>query len=152
MDLNELLEQTLPALGVTLVDLEMSPKGRTIRVFIDTLESSSTGITVDDCERVSHHLSHLFTVENVDYDRLEVSSPGLDRPLKKIADFARFAGSYANIKLNEKLGETRKMKALLRGVEGDCVLVTHENTELKIEFSRIDRARLIPDILWRKAK
>jgi ribosome maturation factor RimP len=54
-------------------------------------------VTVEDCARVSNHLTHLFTVENVDYDRLEVSSPGLDRPLKKLADFARFAGEEAQL-------------------------------------------------------
>ena len=66
--------------------------------------SSSTspkGVDVEDCARVSNHLTRLFAVENVDFDRLEVSSPGLDRPLKKAADFARFAGEEAELRLRE---------------------------------------------------
>src|SRR5688500_19308526 len=79
MDLNELLESTLAGLGYELVDLERSPRGKLLRVFIDKPD----GVSVDDCVTVSNHLSRLLAVENVDYDRLEVSSPGLDRPLKK---------------------------------------------------------------------
>ncbi len=73
MDLNLLLERTLPPLGYELVDVESTPKGRLIRVFIDKPE----GVDVEDCARVSQHLTRWFAVENVDFDRLEVSSPGL---------------------------------------------------------------------------
>ena len=84
--IDELLEMTLPPMGFELVDLEMSPRGRLVRVFIDkpAVGTEGAGVTVEDCARVSNHLTHLFTVENIDYDRLEVSSPGLDRPLKKL--------------------------------------------------------------------
>jgi len=91
MDLNALLETTVVGLGYELVDIEMSPRGRTIRVFID-LPGKESGVDVDDCARVSNQLSRILEVENVDYDRLEVSSPGLDRVVKKPEDFARFAG------------------------------------------------------------
>lgn len=148
MDIGALLEKTLPALGFELVDLEMSPKGRTIRVFID----SPKGVTVDDCARVSHHLSHLFTAENIDYDRLEVSSPGLDRPLKKLADFVRFQGEEAQLVLRTPIEEARKMKVLLQGVDGECVRVERAGKALLIEFSQIERARLVPNIEWRKTK
>ncbi|MDR2711073.1 MAG: ribosome maturation factor RimP [Burkholderiales bacterium] len=160
MNISELLETTLPGLGFDLVDWEMSPKGRTIRVFIDTPENANAGatagaavgVTVDDCAAVSHHLTRLFTVEGLDYDRLEVSSPGLDRPLKKLADFARFAGSEAQLMLREPIGESRKMKVLLRGVEGDRVLAERAGEALAIEHHNIERARLVPQIEWRKAK
>ena len=82
MDVVKLVETTVNGLGYELVDFERSGRGL-LRVFIDKPE----GILVDDCQTVSNQLTRLFMVENVDYDRLEVSSPGLDRPLKKEADF-----------------------------------------------------------------
>ena len=75
--LGELLETTLPPMGYELVDWDMSARSRLVRVFID----KPNGVDVDDCARVSNHLTRLFAVENIDFDRLEVSSPGLDRPL-----------------------------------------------------------------------
>jgi ribosome maturation factor RimP len=99
MDLQGLLDNTLAGLGYELVDLERSAKGALLRVFID----KPGGITVDDCALVSNHLSRLFAVENVSYDRLEVSSPGLDRPLRTARDFARFAGQKARLKLRVPL-------------------------------------------------
>ncbi len=148
LNIGELLETTLPGLGFELVDWEMSPKGRAIRVFIDTPD----GVTVDDCAAVSHHLTRLFTVENVDYDRLEVSSPGLDRPLKKLTDFVRFAGAEVQLTLREPVAGSRKMKVMLVGVEDGRVLVEHAGTALAIEHHQIERARLVPKIEWRKAK
>src|SRR3989338_7315530 len=94
MDVVKLVEVTVNGLGYELVDFERSGRGL-LRVFID----KPKGISVDDCQTVSNQLTRLFLVENVDYDRLEVSSPGLDRPLKKEADFVRFAGQKAQLKL-----------------------------------------------------
>src|SRR5437667_159959 len=102
--LHELLERTLPALGYELVDCEMHAGGGLVRVFID----KPGGVDVEDCAHVSNHLTHLFAVENIDYGRLEVSSPGLDRPLKKEADFARFDGREAQLKLREPIGNARR--------------------------------------------
>ena len=95
MDLYELLDSTLHGLGYELVDVERMSRGGLLRVFID----KPGGISVDDCVTVSNHLGRLFAVENVDYDRLEVSSPGLDRPLKKPSDFIRFSGESVKLKL-----------------------------------------------------
>ena len=92
----ELIEQVVTGLGYELVDFELSPRARLLRVFIDI----ERGITVDDCATVSNQLQRVFEVENVDYDRLEVSSPGLDRPLKKLADFERFAGHEIQLRLS----------------------------------------------------
>ena len=100
MELTSLLETTLAGLGYELVDLERSGKGKLIRIFIDKAD----GINLDDCAAVSHHLTRVLTVENVNYDRLEVSSPGLDRPLKKESDFVRFAGQKARVKLRVQIG------------------------------------------------
>ncbi|MDR2173365.1 MAG: ribosome maturation factor RimP [Burkholderiales bacterium] len=152
MNIGELLEMTLPGLGFDLVDWEMSPKGRMVRVFIDTPENATAGVTVDDCATVSHHLTRLFTVENIDYDRLEVSSPGLDRPLKKLTDFARFVGDEAQLTLREPIAGSRKMKVMLCGVEDNRVLAEHDGVPLTIEHHHIERARLVPKLEWRKAK
>jgi ribosome maturation factor RimP len=98
MDLNALLETTVVGLGYELVDVEMSPRGRTIRVFIDA-PGRDTGIDVEDCAKVSNQLTRVFEVENFDFDRLEISSPGLDRVVKKAEDFERFTGHDIQIKL-----------------------------------------------------
>jgi len=148
VNLGELLEKTLPPMGYELVAWEMSGKGRLLRVFIDKPE----GIDVDDCAKVSNHLTRLFTVENIEYDRLEVSSPGLDRPLTKLADYARFSGEEAQINLVALIDGVRRLKGMLRGVEGANVLVETETGVRTIPFAAIDRGRLVPKIEWRKAK
>jgi ribosome maturation factor RimP len=158
--LGELLEMTLPPMGYELVDWEMSPKGRLVRVFIDKRvvvnevgdKGAGSGVSVEDCARVSHHLTRLFTVENIDYDRLEVSSPGLDRPLTKLADYARFAGEDVQLNLHEMTDGARRWKGTLRGVEGDCVLVETATGIRTFPFAGIDRCRLVPKIEWRKGK
>jgi ribosome maturation factor RimP len=144
--LGELLETTIPPMGFELVDWEMQPRAGLVRVFID----KPAGVDVEDCARVSNHLTHLFTVENIDYDRLEVSSPGLDRPLKKLPDYARFAGEEAQVTLHEKADGARRWKGVLRGVAGDDVLLETEAGTRTIPFSAIDKARLVPKIEWRK--
>lgn len=146
--LGELLEQTVPALGVELVAWEIAGKGPLVRVYID----KPGGVVVDDCVRVSDQLTHLFTVENVDYGRLEVSSPGVDRPLTKLADFTRFAGEEAQINLHELTDGTRKLKGIMRGVDGDNVLLEGPKGVRAIPITTIARARLVPKIEWRKTK
>jgi len=148
MRLGEILQTTLPPMGFELVDWEMQPRARLVRVFIDKPE----GVDVEDCARVSNHLTHLFTVENIDYERLEVSSPGLDRPLKKPADYARFAGHEAQLSLREKADGTRRWKGTLRGVQGDRVLLETGAGMREIPLEAIDKARLVPKIEWRKGK
>ena len=146
-NLGELLATTLPPMGYELVDWEMSPKGRFVRVFID----KPNGVDVEDCARVSRQLTRLFAVENIDFERLEVSSPGLDRPLKKAADFVRFVGEEADFRLSAPIENARRMKGVLRGVEDDAVLVMTAQGMRTIPLADIDRARLVPRIEWRKA-
>ena len=101
MRLFDLVEKTVQGLGYELVDMEMAARGL-MRVYIDfqAQDVAEKGyIKVEDCEVVSHQLSHVLTVENAAYERLEVSSPGLDRPLKKLSDYQRFVGQEAVIKL-----------------------------------------------------
>jgi ribosome maturation factor RimP len=123
-----------------------------VRVFIDKPNGSETKLSVDDCARVSHHLTRLFAVENIEYERLEVSSPGLDRPLTKLADYARFSGEEAQVHLHELTDGVRRIKGILRGIEGDSVLVETETGVRTVPFAVIDRGRLVPKIEWRKAK
>src|SRR5580765_4696172 len=119
MQVTELIEQAVTGLGYELVDVEASPRGRLLRVYIDT----PVGISVDDCTLISNHLTRLFAVENVDYDRLEVSSPGLDRILKKAADFERFAGENVQLKLRLPVGNQRNFSGTLGGLRDGRVVV-----------------------------
>jgi ribosome maturation factor RimP len=148
MDLAELLERTLPPMGYELVDWEGAPRGRLVRVFIDKPD----GVTVDDCARVSNHLTRLFAVENVEFERLEVSSPGLDRPLRKAADFVRFAGEEAELRLANPIANAKKLKGVLRGCEAGAVVVETAKGAVTVPLAEIDRARLVPKIEWRKAR
>lgn len=136
-----LVERALQHLGYELVDLERASRGRLIRVFID---QPGGAITVDDCATVSHHLSRLFAVEGVDYDRLEVSSPGLDRPLKRVADFQRFVGAQARIRLRHPLQGRSNFIATLKAAEGTKIRVDLEGAELELDVADIERARLVP--------
>src|SRR5215475_6409526 len=118
-NLGELLERTVPALGYELVDVDVQSRGKLVRVFID----KPNGVDVEDCARVSNHLTRLFAVENVDFDRLEVSSPGLDRPLTKLSDFVRFAGEEAQLTLAQPIDGAKRIKGIVRGTDGENVLV-----------------------------
>ncbi len=139
MDVVKLVETTLTGLGYELVDLEVSGRGL-MRVFIDKPE----GISLDDCERVSHQLTRLFTVENVDFERLEISSPGLDRPLKKLADFIRFNGQKAQLKLRVPLNGRKNFVGVLGEVQNEVLQLDVDGSPVAIELSNIDKARLVP--------
>lgn len=144
MNLNESLEKVLAQLGYELVDLEMSNRGKLLRLFIDKPE----GVNIDDCVLVSNQVSNFLAVENdVDYDRLEVSSPGLDRVIKKISDFTRFAGSRVKLKLRVPLdGNKKNFVGVLQGVEGSEVLLEREGAVYRLAFDNIDKARLDPEL------
>jgi ribosome maturation factor RimP len=143
MDLQALLEKTLPGLGYELVDLNMGNRGRLLQVFID----KPGGITIEDCTMVSNHLSRLLAVDlDYDYDRLEVSSPGLDRPLRTAAAFERFRGEKAQLKLRVPVDGRRKFVGVL-GVLQNGILEMEVDGELKsFAMDNIDKARLVPAI------
>ena len=140
-DREEWLRTTLAGLGYELADLELS-RGGLIRVFIDAPQ----GINVDDCARVSHHLTRVFAVEGVEYERLEVSSPGLDRPLKRLADFERFAGRDASVKLKLPRDGRRRFDGRIVGIEAGKVQLEVDGERLALGLEDIDRARLVPDV------
>ncbi|MFT4172271.1 MAG: ribosome maturation factor RimP [Rhodocyclaceae bacterium] len=139
-NLEAIVEQAVGALGFELVDMELSPKGRLLRVFIDI----DRGVNVDDCATVSNHLQRVFEVEGVDYDRLEISSPGLDRPLKKAADFERFAGQDVQIRIRIPLGNQRNFAGTLVGLRDGAVVVTTDKGEMSLALDQIEKARIVP--------
>ena len=143
MSLQELIESTVTGLGYELVMVELSPRSRLVRVFMDAPEKPR-GVDVEDCATVSNQLTHLFQVENIDYDRLEVSSPGLDRPLVKAADYTRFAGSQVQVKLRMPIGERRQFNGTLIGIEDDQVQLELGGNTITFPLSNIDKARLVP--------
>jgi ribosome maturation factor RimP len=111
-----------------------------LRIFID----KPGGIGVDDCAAVSHHLMRVLAVENIAYDRLEVSSPGLDRLLKKERDFARFAGHKARIKVRIPIDGQRNFVGVLREVGGGAVQLDVEGRLLSLDLNNLEKARLVP--------
>ena len=157
-DLHGLIEQTVTQLGFELVDLEISNRGKLLRVFIDKLEPKDIkdSVNIDDCVLVSNQLGNVLTVENeIEYDRLEISSAGMDRVLKKEKDFVRFIGERAQIKLrvgvkDESANATettlprKTFLGILKGVEADNVLMEFDGVTYKLAISNIDKARLSP--------
>jgi ribosome maturation factor RimP len=147
MDVVKLVEMTVSGLGYELVDFERSGRGL-MRIFIDQPEGHfdglRTGISVDDCQTVSNQLTRLFLVENVDYDRLEVSSPGLDRPLKKEADFVRFAGEKVQLKLRMPLAGRKNFVGVIGAVTDGILQLDVDGSLVAIELSNLDKARLVP--------
>ena len=139
----EVVESTLAGMGFELVDARASGGGRLLAVFIDR----PGGITVDHCAEVSRQLSRVFAVEGIDYERLEVSSPGLDRPLRKAADFVRFAGNKVDVRMRTPdASGRRRFTGLLRGAQGAVATVEVEGRNVALNVDDIDRARLVPDL------
>ena len=141
--LEGLLEPTLTGLGYELVDMQVSNRGRFVRIFMD----KPGGVTLEDCAAVSRHLSRVLEVEGIDYDRLEVSSPGLDRPLRKAADFARFVGQKVDVRMRlADASGRRRYIGLLKGIEGATATVEVDGAPLALQLEGMDRARLVPDL------
>ncbi|WP_090698555.1 ribosome maturation factor RimP [Nitrosomonas aestuarii] len=142
MVLEELLELTLVGMGYELVEIEQLSRGKLIRVFVD----KEGGITIDDCVTISNHLSRLLTAENIDYGRLEVSSPGLDRPIKKESDFLRFAGEMIKLKLRVPVQGQRNFVGVLREVNDGILKLEVEGELFDLDMRNIGKARLVPKL------
>jgi ribosome maturation factor RimP len=143
-NLEEFVSKIVAQMGYELVDFEFQNQGKLIRIFIDKPAS----VTIDDCVDVSNHLNHVLTVEeDIDYERLEVSSPGFDRVIKKIEDFMKFKGENVKIKTRTPIMNQRNFKGEVLGVKGLVIMIkTPEQEEVNIDFDNIDRARLDPKI------
>lgn len=169
-DVPKLVGDAVAGLGFELVDFDRSARGL-VRVFID----HPAGISVEHCADVSNHLTRLFAVEGIDFDRLEVSSPGLDRPLKTLADFRRFAGCRARVRLNCLVEARKKFDGEIEGVTDTGIVfrlideaigtglpkkapkrvptgkrakagAEVEAKRITVPVTSIERARLIPDL------
>lgn len=112
-DLFTLTQQALASLDVEFIDIERGALGL-LRVTIDRPE----GVRIEDCEQVSKHLSRVFEVENIDYRRLEVGSPGVDRPLKTESDYQRFVGERVEVKLREAVDNQKVFSGVLVDLSG----------------------------------
>jgi ribosome maturation factor RimP len=110
----QVISAELENLGYTLVDIEREAGGL-LRVTIENPDYERL-INVQDCEKVSHQLTYSLPVENIPFERLEISSPGLDRPLKTALDFERFAGMEIDLKLRVAVGDRKKFRGILQGL------------------------------------
>ena len=140
MELEDLLESTLMNMGYELVEVEQLARSKLLRIFVD----KQGGVSIDDCVLISNHLSKLLAVENIDYSRLEVSSPGMDRRLKKEVDFYRFRGEWVKLKLRIALQGQRNFEGVLLDVNNGILKFEVEGKVLDIELNNLEKARLVP--------
>lgn len=145
--LRRMLAAVVETMGYELAGVELHARrdNALLRIYID----SENGISLDDCQRVSHQLSGVLDVEEPIAGRytLEISSPGLDRPLFEAAHFNRFAGSEVCIQLRELLDGRRKLVGRLLGMrDDDVVIVDSEGREWRVPLERIEKARLVPEL------
>jgi ribosome maturation factor RimP len=157
----ELIAKTVSGLGYDLVDVERGDRG-ILRVYIDfpaDVVEEKGPITVEDCATVSHQLSHVLTVENVNYERLEISSPGLDRPVRTLADFERFTGHECTVKLRVAMPGSANRKTftgILHAPEGEKIGLEFEGKDgpamLEFTLAELDKARLVPQVDFRSRK
>jgi len=143
--LRQILEPVITTMGYELIGVEFHPHrgSALLRLYIDR----EGGVEVDDCQRVSHQVSGVLDVEDPipGHYRLEVSSPGLDRPLFETRDFLRFVGHPVRVQLAMPLNGRRKFTGRLVGLRDDKVVLEHEGQELAFPLTAIETARLIPE-------
>ena len=141
-DLETLIEKLVTQLGYELVDFETVNGGQILRIYIDKGDL----IDIEDCTKVSNHVNNVLSVEtDYDYERLEVSSPGLDRVIKKLNDFDRFKGQKIKIKTRFAIENRKNFKGTLSGTKGESIMIEVDNESLLIDFENIDKARLDPN-------
>lgn len=146
MDVRTLIETTLTGMGYELVDLVAAQRG-VLQLFIDKPADDSlrSSINVDDCARVSNQLGNVFLVENIDYARLEVSSPGVDRPLTRPADFVRFAGERVKVRLRIPIDNSRRMAGILVGQSEGVLKLLINDIETDVPMTHVEKVRLDPE-------
>lgn len=143
--LNKIIEPVVTSLGYELVGCVYIPRGRyaTLRVYIDKPE----GITLDDCQRVSRQVSAVLDVEDpiTQQYELEISSPGLDRPLFSEEHYHRFVGSKIRLRLYSPTEGRRKLTGTLQAVNEENIIIKTDDNEMIVPFEDIDQANLVPD-------
>ncbi len=154
-DLLELTQQALTGMDLEVVDVERAPLGL-LRVTIDRVDQEAgqvSGIKIEDCEKVSRQLSRVFEVEGIDYRRLEVGSPGVDRPLRTEKDFDRFIGERVEVKLREPIDNRKVFQGVLApsceqdGLKRFVIEYQEnkgENKQITFGISDVERAKLDP--------
>ncbi|MDU0810514.1 MAG: ribosome maturation factor RimP [Burkholderia sp.] len=146
MQLTELIETIVVGLGYEFIELEFF-RNKTLCVYID----QCSGISINDCEKVTRQLQRVLAVEKVDYKQLEVSSPGLNRPLKKLSDFKRFIGKQVSVTLKKPINGRRTFCGVLNTLSSETISLEfkkdNDNTEiLNFTVPDIDKASLIPQV------
>ncbi len=145
-ELIELLEPVVTALGYEMLGIEYfrQKDGSMLRLYID----NDAGITIDDCTRVNHQVIGVLDVHDPIKEKyfLEISSPGLDRPLFTLEQFQRFMGEKVKMKLREKIEDRRKIKGVIKAVEETAVLISDDGVDYLIPADVIDSAHLVPEL------
>ena len=141
--ISDLLRPTVQTLGLELWGIEHLMRGRSslLRIYIE----SDQGITIEDCERVSRQVSGILDVEDPlpgEYT-LEVSSPGLDRPLFSFEQYQRFVGEVVNLRLRAPIDGRRKFKGVLEKAEADQITLTVDGALVNIAFAQIEKANIV---------
>ena len=141
-----LLEPVITAMGYELIGVEFTRahSGGLLRVYID----QAAGITLEDCQQVSQQISSLLDVEDVitGHYTLEVSSPGLDRPLFEAKHYQQFVGHKIRLKLVMPVADRRQFTGLLKGMQGADVIVEVDGEDLRVALDQVEKARLVPDL------
>lgn len=141
----ELFEPVVNGMGYDLIEIEHfpNPKHGVLRLYID----KEDGVTVDDCSSVSHQISALIDVEEPvsGHFNLEISSPGLDRPLRRLKDFQRFTGSLVKLKTAMPLEGQRNFSGRLLEADEDKVVIETDDEEISLPMSAVEKARIVPE-------
>lgn len=142
--LSELIRPAVEALGCELWGIEFFSQGKKslLRIYID----KEDGIMVEDCEKVSRQVSSIFDVEDpiASHYTLEVSSPGMDRPLFSLEQFAKAIGEEVAIKLSQTFEGQKKLKGLVVAIEEDEIVLQQENEQIVLPYECIDKANVVP--------
>ncbi|MBX2858515.1 MAG: ribosome maturation factor RimP [Cellvibrionaceae bacterium] len=143
--LEQLFSPAISSLGCELWGIDFRPQGKNslLRIYI---EKQPGGVQVEDCEKVSRQISSILDVEDPisgEYT-LEVSSPGLDRPLYKLAHFAAYAGNQVELRLRVSFENRRNFKGLLKGIEQDEVILEVDGEEYLLPYELIEKAKVVP--------
>ena len=144
-DIWSLIEPVVEGLGYEVVDIEYRPHPTNglLRIYID----GPNGIQLEDCQAVSHQISSLLDVEDPipGQFNLEISSPGMDRPLRKVADFERFTGEVIKVKLTvPTLEGQRNFTGTLKGIKNEEVILEMDGETHYLPLDTIDKARIVP--------
>lgn len=141
----ELFEPVVNGMGFDLIEIEHvpNPKHGILRLYID----KEDGVTIDDCSDVSEQISALLDVEEPirGHFNLEISSPGMDRPLTRLKDFQRFAGSLVKLKTLKPMDGQRNFKGRILEANEDVLVIETDTEEISVPMNAIEKARLVPE-------